>query len=89
MPKSPGRGTLTSPHDALFKWVFSQRQHAIGLLKAALPEAVVKAVRWKTLRLERGSFVDPALRTDPDTRHVDEITLSYTFYPVETAQTGR
>jgi cytochrome c oxidase assembly protein subunit 11 len=34
-------------------------------------------------------FVDPAIRTDPDTRHIDEITLSYTFYPVETAQTGR
>ena len=67
MPKSPGRGRLTSPHDALFKWVFSQRQHAIGLLKAALPEAVVKAVRWKTLPVERGSFVDPALHS----RHSD------------------
>ena len=28
-------------------------------------------------------FVDPAIRTNPDTRHIDEITLSYTFYPVE------
>jgi cytochrome c oxidase assembly protein subunit 11 len=28
-------------------------------------------------------FVDPKLREDPDTRHIDEITLSYTFYPVE------
>jgi cytochrome c oxidase assembly protein subunit 11 len=34
-------------------------------------------------------FVDPAIRTNPDTRHIDEITLSYTFYPVETAQAGR
>ena len=34
-------------------------------------------------------FVDPKLREDPDTRHIDEITLSYTFYPVETAQTAR
>ena len=33
-------------------------------------------------------FVDPKLRTDPDTRHIDEITLSYTFYPVETDTTG-
>jgi cytochrome c oxidase assembly protein subunit 11 len=33
-------------------------------------------------------FVDPRLRSDPDTRHIDEITLSYTFYPVETAQTA-
>ena len=28
-------------------------------------------------------YVDPKLREDPDTRHIDEITLSYTFYPVE------
>ncbi|HUE80367.1 MAG TPA: cytochrome c oxidase assembly protein [Sphingomicrobium sp.] len=33
-------------------------------------------------------FVDPRIRTDPDTRHIDEITLSYTFYPVESAGTG-
>ena len=32
-------------------------------------------------------FVDPKIRTDPATRHIEEITLSYTFYPVEkTAQ---
>ena len=30
-------------------------------------------------------FVDPKLRDDPDTKHIDEITLSYTFYPVESA----
>jgi cytochrome c oxidase assembly protein subunit 11 len=34
-------------------------------------------------------FVDPKLRDDPDTRHIDEITLSYTFYPVENPESGR
>lgn len=34
-------------------------------------------------------FVDPKIRDDEDTKHIDEITLSYTFYPVETPATGR
>lgn len=33
-------------------------------------------------------FVDPKIRQDPDTKGVDEITLSYTFYPVETGASG-
>lgn len=28
-------------------------------------------------------FVDPDIRKEEATRHIDEITLSYTFYPVE------
>jgi cytochrome c oxidase assembly protein subunit 11 len=34
-------------------------------------------------------FVDPAIEKDPDAKLVHEITLSYTFYPVETGPTAR
>jgi cytochrome c oxidase assembly protein subunit 11 len=34
-------------------------------------------------------YVDPKIRQDETTRPIDEITLSYTFYPVETAATAR
>ena len=36
-------------------------------------------------------YVDPRLRKDTqsEVRAIDEITLSYTFYPVETAASAR
>jgi cytochrome c oxidase assembly protein subunit 11 len=34
-------------------------------------------------------FVDPKIKQDPDTKDIDEITLSYTFYPVETGTAAR
>ncbi|MFO0593615.1 MAG: Rpn family recombination-promoting nuclease/putative transposase [Polyangiaceae bacterium] len=63
MAKPPRPEALTQPHDALVKWTFTQREHATGLLKAALPPPLVAAVDWGTLRAEKGSFVDQALRS--------------------------
>ena len=34
-------------------------------------------------------YVDPKIRQDDTTKAIDEITLSYTFYPVESCATGR
>ena len=34
-------------------------------------------------------YVDPRIKDDPDTKAIDEITLSYTFYPVEKPETAR
>ena len=34
-------------------------------------------------------FVDPKIREDESTRDIDEITLSYTFYPVENPERAR
>jgi predicted transposase YdaD len=51
----------------LFNWTFRQRQHAAGLLRAALPPAWVAHVDFRTLRLENTAFVNRALRR----RHSD------------------
>jgi predicted transposase/invertase (TIGR01784 family) len=57
----------SSPHDALFKVVLGQPEHAGGVLRAVLPARAVDALDWPTLALSPGSFVDPALSG----RHTD------------------
>ena len=43
----------------------------------------------ESVRMPVVFFVDPNVRDDEATRAIDEITLSYTFYPVETDQATR
>ena len=52
----------THPHDAFFKQVFSQPEHAVAFFKSHLPGEVVELVRWDELRLLPGSFVNTDLR---------------------------
>ncbi len=51
----------TTPHDALFKAVFGQPEHARGILRSIVPAAIGEAIDWRALTLCPGSFVDAAL----------------------------
>ena len=53
---------MSQPHDGLIKYAFSRREHAVGLVKAVLEPEVAALVQWSTLRLEKDSFMDKALR---------------------------
>lgn len=50
------------PHDHLFRFVFSQPEHASGLLQAVLPGALSAGVDWTTLTAIPGSFIDSSLK---------------------------
>lgn len=51
----------STPHDALFKFTFSQPEHAAGALREALPAALAARIDFSSLRLQPGSFIDEAL----------------------------
>ena len=50
-----------TPHDALFKAVFRQPEHARGMLRTIVAAAVGEAIDWRVLTLCPGSFVDTNL----------------------------
>ena len=52
---------VDNPHDAFFKLVFSQPEHAAGELRSVLPEALSVRIDWTTLALCPGSFIDEDL----------------------------
>jgi predicted transposase YdaD len=49
---------IPNPHDALFKLVLSQPEHARGMLRAVVPAVLGEALDWQRLTLCPGSFVD-------------------------------
>jgi predicted transposase/invertase (TIGR01784 family) len=52
---------VSSPHDALFKYVFSQPEHAAPELRAVLPSELSARLDWASLELQPTSFVDERL----------------------------
>src|SRR5688572_22440304 len=52
-----------SPHDALFKGIFSRPDRAAELLRASLRPELVRSIDWASLSLVPGSFVDEQLRS--------------------------
>ena len=53
---------LPQPHDHLFRTVFSEPEEAVALLRAYLPPTVGRTLKWSTLTVQDGRFVDERLR---------------------------
>ena len=51
----------STPHDALFRAIFSSPENAAGQLRAVLPRQVADGVDWSTLCLQPGSYLEPDL----------------------------
>lgn len=50
-----------TPHDRLFRHVFSDRVQAAGELRSMLPTELSRRIDWRTLRTVPGTFVDETL----------------------------
>jgi predicted transposase YdaD len=50
-----------TPHDALFRFVFSRAENAAGELRAVLPAALTSRIDWSTLSLTDGHYIDEDL----------------------------
>ncbi len=50
-----------TPHDALFKGIFSEPEVAAAELRSVVPRALAERIDWATLSLQPGSFVDEKL----------------------------
>lgn len=59
---SPAPEAPSDPHDRFFAYTFGQKEHAIGLLRAALPPALVERLDWETLERQPADFIDANLR---------------------------
>lgn len=60
--QSPLASTPTDPHNGFFGFTFGQKEHAIGLLRAALDPALAKRLDWDSLERQPADFVDADLR---------------------------
>ena len=76
--KRAGPDLVSSPHDRVFAFTFGQKVHAIGLLRATLPPALVARLDWSTLARQPADFVDARLR-----RRQSDLLFS-----IRTADTG-
>lgn len=52
---------MSTPHDALFKGVYSNPEHARGALQAVVPAMLADELDWRTLVHQPGSFVEPGI----------------------------
>ncbi|MBK8255455.1 MAG: Rpn family recombination-promoting nuclease/putative transposase [Polyangiaceae bacterium] len=55
-------GDPSAPHNNFFAYVFGQKKHAVGLLRAILPAELARRLNWNLLRREPVSYVDSRLR---------------------------